>query len=55
MASVTKTGDNTYRETDKRDGKVIGTSEMTVDGDTLHVVSKDERNGSTTRYDMKRT
>lgn len=54
-ASVTKTGDNTYRETDKRDGKVIGTSDMTVDGDILHVVSKDERNGSTTKYDMKRS
>jgi hypothetical protein len=55
MAAVTKTGDNTYREIDKRDGKVISTTDMTLDGDTMHVVNKDERNGSTMKYDMKRS
>ena len=55
MASVAKTGDNAWRETDKQDGKVIGTTDMTLDGDTLHVVSKDERDGSTMKYDMKRS
>lgn len=55
MASVTKTGDNAWRETDKQDGKVIGTTDMTLDGDVIHVVSKNERDGSTMKYDMKRS
>jgi len=55
MASVTKTGDNAWRETDKRGGKVIGTTDMTLDGDVLHVVSHNERDGSTMKYDMKRS
>ena len=33
-ASVKKTGDNTYEETDTRGGKVISVSDITVDGDT---------------------
>jgi hypothetical protein len=55
MAAVTKTGDNAWRETDKLNGKVISTMDMTLDGDTLHVVSHSERDGSTMKYDMKRT
>ena len=55
MAAVTKTGDNTYRETDTRNGKTVGSNDMTVDGDVMHVVSKNELDGSTTKYDMKRS
>jgi hypothetical protein len=55
IASVTKTGDNAYREVDKQDGKVVGTTDMTLDGDTMHVVSHNERDGSTMKYDMKRS
>jgi hypothetical protein len=54
-ASVTKTGDNTYVETDKRDGKVVSVTTMTLDGDTMHVVSENKRSGSTTKYDAKRS
>jgi len=54
-ASVKKTGDNTYEETDTRKGKVVGVTDMTVDGDTLHVVSKNSLDGSSTTYDMKRS
>jgi hypothetical protein len=55
MASVTKTGDNAWRETDKRDGKTISMMDMTLDGDVIHVVSHNERDGSTMKYDMKRS
>jgi hypothetical protein len=55
MATVTKTGDNSYRETDTRNGKTVGTTEMTLDGDVMHVVSKNALDGSTTKYDMKRS
>ena len=54
-AAVTKTGDNAYRETDKRDGKVVSTTDMTVDGDKIHVVNHNERDGSTMKYDLKRS
>ena len=53
--SVTRTGDKSYKETNKRDGKVISTTEYAVDGDTVHVVGHDERDGSTIKYDMKRS
>jgi hypothetical protein len=50
-ASVKKVGDSVYEETDKRDGKVISVTTMTVDADgKLNVVSVDKRNGSTTKY-----
>jgi len=55
MVSLTKTGDNAWRETDKRDGKVFSTTDITLDGDTIHAVNHDERDGSTMKYDMKRT
>jgi hypothetical protein len=53
-ASVKKTGANTYEETDTLKGKVVGVVDTTVDGDTLHVVSKNPRDGSSMKYDMKR-
>jgi len=55
MVAVTKTGDNAYRETNKRNGKVVGTNDMTFDGDVMHVVSRNELDGSTTKYDAKRS
>jgi hypothetical protein len=55
IASVTKTGDNTYEETDKRDGKAISVTDITVDGGKLHVVSHDKRNDSTMKYDMAKS
>jgi hypothetical protein len=55
-ASVTKTADNTYVESDKRDGKVISVITMTVGADgKLHVVQEDKRNGSTMKYDAIRS
>jgi hypothetical protein len=55
MAAVTKTGDNAYRETDTRNGKTVGTTDMTIDGDVMHVVSKNEQDGSSMKYDLKRS
>lgn len=55
-ASIKKTGDNTYVETDKLAGKEIGVSTMTVGADgKMHVVNEDTRNGSKTTYDMTRS
>jgi len=55
-AAVTKTGDNVYVETDKRDGKVVSVTTTTVGADgKLHVVGEDKRNGSTTKYDANRS
>jgi hypothetical protein len=55
MAMVTKTGDNAYRETDTRNGKTVGTTDMTVDGNVMHVVSTNALDGSSMKYDMKRS
>ena len=55
VVSAKKTGDNTYEVTAKRDGKVINVRTYTVDGDTLHVVSESKRDGSTLKYDAKRS
>jgi hypothetical protein len=54
-ASVKKTGDNVYQETDTLHGKVVSVTDMTVDGAKLHVVSQDKRNGSTSKYDANRS
>lgn len=54
-ASVKKTGDNAYEETDTRGGKVINVTDMTVDGNTMHIVSHSQQDGSTLKYDAKRT
>ena len=46
--SVKKTGSNTLEETDKRDGKVISVTRMTVsaDGKTMKIVSDDKLHGT---------
>lgn len=51
MVSVTKAGDNSYRVTRKRDGKVVGVTTYTVGADgKLNGVSENKQNGSTTRW-----
>lgn len=50
-ASVKKVGDNSYEETDTRDGKVVSVATFTVGADgKLHVTSEDKRNDSTMKY-----
>jgi hypothetical protein len=46
--SMKKTGPNTMEETDKRDGKVINVSQMTVsaDGKTMKIKSEDKLRGT---------
>jgi hypothetical protein len=48
--SLRRVGDRTIEETDKRDGKVVGVSTMTVasDGKTMTVVSTNKLTGRTT-------
>jgi hypothetical protein len=43
--SLQKVNDNTIEETRKKDGKLIAVNKMTVEGNTMKVVSKD-RNGN---------
>ena len=50
-ASVERLSDTSYRETDKRAGKVVGVATFTVAADgKLNVVAEDKERGSTTRY-----
>jgi hypothetical protein len=46
--SMKKTGANTMEETDKRDGKVTGVTQMTVsaDGKTMKIISDDKLHGT---------
>jgi hypothetical protein len=54
-ASVKKTGDNTYVETDKRAGKVVSVTTMTLGADgKLNVVSEDKQAGSTAKFAMNK-
>jgi hypothetical protein len=54
-ASVKKTGDNTYVETDKRAGKVVSVTTMTLGADgKLNVVSEDKQAGSTAKFAMSK-
>lgn len=49
-ASVAKSGDS-YVETDKRDGKVVGTTTFTIGADgKLHIVGEDKLTGSKTTW-----
>ena len=51
MASVTKTGDNAYKVTRKRDGKVVGTTTYTLGADgKLQGVGRNEVSGSTIKW-----
>lgn len=51
VASVERTGDNAYRETDKRGGKVIGVATFDVGADgKLHVAYDDKERNSVVKY-----
>ncbi len=54
--SVKMHGKDTLEETDKRDGKVIGISRMTVtsDGKTMKIVYEDKLHGTTTKGDAQK-
>jgi hypothetical protein len=54
-ASVKKQADGSYQETDKRGGKVISVTTMTVGADgKLHVVNEDKQSGTTLKYDANK-
>jgi len=54
--SLTLIDDNTFEETDKRDGKVLTVSRMIVssDGATMRVESSDQQRGATMTYTAER-
>jgi hypothetical protein len=54
--SVKMHGKDTLEETDKRDGKVIGISKMTItpDGKTMKIVYEDKLHGTTTKADAQK-
>ena len=56
MVSLKRIGDDTIEETDKRDGKVVGVSRMTVskDGKSIQVEYTDKQRGTTTSYTMEK-
>ena len=55
-ASVKKLGDNSYQETDKRAGKVVGVTTFTVGADgKLNVVGEDKTTGATTKWTANRS
>jgi hypothetical protein len=54
MVSLKRIGNDTIEETDKRDGKVVGVSKMTVsaDGKWITVEYTNKQRGTTTTYKM---
>ena len=56
MVSLKRIAANTIEETDKREGKVVGISRMTVstDGKSIHVDYTDKLRGTKTMYDMEK-
>jgi hypothetical protein len=54
MVAAERTGDNSFKQTYTRDGEVTGVTEMTVDGDTVSVVSIDPRDGSSVTWNATR-
>ncbi|MEE4317786.1 MAG: hypothetical protein V2I74_12480 [Erythrobacter sp.] len=52
--AVEKISDTAYRFTTTLDGEVVGTTEMSVEGDTLTGKYTDPRNGSTSTWTAKR-
>ena len=53
--TVKKLGPNTLEETDKRDGKVIGTSKMTVNGNKMTIDGVDKLHGAKTTIMANKT
>lgn len=56
MVILKRIGNDTIEETDKRDGKVVGVSRMTVakDGKSIQVMYTDKLHGTTTRATMEK-
>lgn len=55
-ASVKQLADGSYQETDKRDGKVIGVTTMTIGTDgKMHAVNEDKLSGTTVKYDASKS
>jgi len=56
MVSLKRIGADTIEETDKRDGKVVGVSRMTVskDGKSIQVEYNDKQQGTTTSFTMEK-
>jgi len=56
VVSLKRVGNDTIEETDKRDGKVVGISRMTVskDGKTIHIDYTNKLQGTTTSVDMEK-
>lgn len=56
MVSLKRIGADTIEETDKRDGKVVGVSHMTVskDGKSIQVEYNDKQHGTTTSFTMEK-
>lgn len=56
MVSLKRIGNDTIEETDKRDGKVVGVSKMTVspDGKWITVEYTNKERGTTTTYKMEK-
>lgn len=52
--TLKKLGDNHVLETFKEDGKVVATNDMTVNGSTMKIVSKDMRRGTTDNLDAQK-
>ncbi|MEL6486013.1 MAG: hypothetical protein AAFQ13_02565 [Pseudomonadota bacterium] len=52
--AVEKISDTAYKFTTTLDGEVVGTTEMSVEGDTLTGTSTDPRNGSTSTFKAMR-
>lgn len=52
--AVEKISDTVYKFTTTLDGEVIGTTEMSVEGDTLTGTSTDPRSGATSSFTAKR-
>jgi hypothetical protein len=56
MVSLKRIGKDTFEETDKRDGKIIGVYRMTVssDGKSIHAEYTDKELGTTTTFTMEK-
>lgn len=54
LVAVAATGDNSYRETYTRDGKVVSVVDLAIDGNTLTGTSTDPRDNSVLRWTATR-
>jgi hypothetical protein len=56
MVSLNRIGNDTIEETDKRDGKIVGVSRMTIssDGKSIHTEYNDKLHGTTMSFTMEK-